>query len=54
MSTPLHGLPKADAWLEGDLADDKADPLVCLQLHQIYVLQDFLEIAGSIYHQHVL
>ena len=54
MSTPLHGLPKADACLEGDVADDKADPLVCLQLHQIFVLQYFLETAGSIYHRHVL
>ena len=55
MSTPLHGLPKADACLEGDVADDKAAPLVCLQLHQISVLQYFfLETAGSIYHQHVL
>ena len=54
MSTPLHGLPKADACLEGDVADDKACPLVCLQLHQISVLQSFLETAGSIYHQHVL
>ena len=33
MSTPLHGLLKADSHIEGDVADDKADPLVCLQLH---------------------
>ena len=36
MSTPLHGLPKADACLEGDVADDKVDPLVCVQLHQLH------------------
>ena len=54
MSTPLHGLPKAGACLEGDVANDKADPLVWLQLHQLSVLQYFLETAGSIYHQHVL
>jgi hypothetical protein len=41
MSTPLHGLPKADDCLEGVVADDKADPLVCLQLHQTSVLQYF-------------
>jgi hypothetical protein len=54
MSTPLHELPKVDACLEGDVADDKADPFVCLQLHQIYVLQYFLETAGSRDHQNVL
>ena len=54
MTTPLHELPKADACLEGDVADDYADTLVCLQLHQISVLQYILETAGSIYHQHVL
>ena len=54
MSTPLHVLLKADPRLEGDVADDKADPLVCLQLNQIYVLQYFLETAGSMDHQHVL
>ena len=32
MSTPLHVLLKADPHLEGDVADDKADPSVCLQL----------------------
>ena len=46
MSTPLHVLLKADPRLEGDVADDKADPLVCLQLNQISVLQYFLETAG--------
>jgi hypothetical protein len=54
MSTPLHVLLKADPLLEGDLADDKADPSVCVQLHQISVLQYFLETAGSMEHQHVL
>ena len=53
MSTPLHELLKVDPGLEGDEADDKADPLVCLQLHQISDLQYFLETAGSMYHQHV-
>ena len=41
MSTPLHVPPKADPCLEGEVADDKADPLMCLQLNQIYVLQYF-------------
>ena len=41
MSTPLHVLLKADPHLEGDVADDKADPSVCLQLNQISVLQYF-------------
>ena len=54
MSTPLHVLQKADPRLEGDVADDKADPLVCLQLNQISVLQYYLEMAGSMDHQHVL
>ena len=40
MSTPLHVLLKADPRLEGDVADDKADPLVCL-----YVLQYFHRIG---------
>ena len=54
MSTLFHVLLKADPCLQGDVADDKADPLLCLQLNQIYVLQYFLEPAGSIDHQHVL
>ena len=29
-STPIHMLLKADPRLEDDVADDKADPLVCL------------------------
>ena len=41
MSTPLHVLLKADPRLEGDAADDKADPSVSLQLNQISVLQYF-------------
>ena len=46
MSTSVHVLLKADPCLEGDLADDKADSLVCLQLNQISVLQYFfLEMA---------
>ena len=36
---PLHVLLKADHCLKGDVADDKADPLVRLQLKQIYVRQ---------------
>ena len=47
MSTPLHVLLKADPRLEGDVADDKADPLVCLQLNQISVLQYFFEKSSS-------
>ena len=31
MSTPLYVLLKADPCLKGDVADDKADPSVCLQ-----------------------
>ena len=54
MSTPLHMLLKADPCLEGDVADDKADPSVCLQLNQISVLQYFFETAGSMDLQHVL
>ena len=54
MSTPLHVLVLADPCLEYDVADDKANPLVCLQLNQISVLQYFLETAGSMDHQHVL
>ena len=50
----LHVLLKADPRLEGDVADDKADPSVCLQLNQMSILQYFLETAGSMDHQHVL
>ena len=41
MSTPLHVLLKDDPSLEGDVADDKADPSVCHQLGQVSVLQYF-------------
>ena len=54
MSTHLHVFFKADPCLEGDLADDKADPLVCLQFNQISVLQYFLESAGSMDHKYML
>ena len=54
MSTPLHVLFKDDPRLDGDVADEKADPSVCLQLNQIYGLQYFFETAGSMDHQHVL
>ena len=37
MSTPLLVFLKADPCLQGDVADDKADPLLCLQLKQIFV-----------------
>ena len=41
MSTPIHVILKADPRLEDDVADDKGDPAVCLQLNQISVLQYF-------------
>ena len=41
MNTTLYVLPKADPRLESDVADDKADPSVCLQLSHISVLQYF-------------
>ena len=44
-------LLKADPRREGDIADDKADPSVPLQLNQISVLQSFLDTAGSMDHQ---
>ena len=53
-STPIHVILKADPRLNDDVAEDKADPLVCLQLNQISVLHYFLETAGSMNHQHVL
>ena len=53
MSTPLHVILKADPRLEGDVVDAKAYPSVCVQLHQISVLQYILETAGSMAHQHV-
>ena len=45
ISTPLHVLLKADPRLKGDVADDRADPPVCVQLHQISVLQYFFRNA---------
>ena len=39
MSTPIHVLLKANFCLEYDVGDDKAYPLMCLQLNQIFVLQ---------------
>ena len=53
MSTPLHVLLKADPILEGDVADDKADPSACHQLGQVSVLQYFRGMAGSMDHPHV-
>ena len=53
MSTPLHVLLKADPSLEGNVADEKADPSACHQLGQVSVLQYFQGTAGSMDHQHV-
>ena len=50
MNTPNHVPLKADPCLETDVADDKADPSMCLLLNQISVLQYFLETAGSMDH----
>ena len=47
-------LRKADPCLEDDVADDKANPSVCLQLKQISIFQYFLETSGSMDHQYVL
>ena len=38
MSTTLHMLLKDNPSLEGDVADDKADPSACYQLCQLSVL----------------
>ena len=55
MSTPIHVLLKADLGLKGGAADDKVDPLVCLQLKSdICLAVFFLETAGSMDYQHVL
>ena len=43
VSTHIHLLPKTDPHLKDDVADDKADPLVFLQLNQISVLQYFFK-----------
>ena len=40
--------------LKDNVADDKADPSVCLQLKQISVFQYLLETAGTINHKQVL
>ena len=47
MSTPLHVLLKSDLRLEGDVAGDKADPSVCVKLHQISLLQYFCRTQGG-------
>ena len=47
MTIPLHVFLKDDPRLEGDVADDKADSSVCLQINQISFLHFFLETAGS-------
>ena len=44
---PLIVLLKADPSLEGDIADEKADPSACHQLGQVTVLQYFQGTAGS-------
>ena len=41
MSTLFNVLLKADPSLEGDVADDKADPSTCHQLGQVSVMQYF-------------
>ena len=51
MSTPLDVLLKAESRLEGDVADDEADPLVCLP---DICLAVFFETAGLMDHQHKL
>ena len=47
MSTTLHVLLKDDPSLEGDVADDKADPSTCHQLGHVSVMQYFRGTAGS-------
>ena len=39
--------------LEGNVADDKADPSACNQLGQVSVLHYFQGMAGFMDHQHV-
>ena len=53
MNTPLHTVRKGDPSLEGNVADDKADPSACHQVGQVSVLQYFRGTAGSMDHQHV-
>ena len=50
---PLQMLLKSDPSLEGNVADDKANPSLCHQLGQVSVLQYFQGTAGSMYHQHM-
>ena len=54
MNTTLKVLLEADRRLEGDVADDKYEPLVCQQLNEIYVLEYFFLMAGFMDYQHVL
>ena len=54
MSAPLHVHLKADPSLEGDVADDKADPSAFHQFGQVSVLQIFQGMAGCMDHQNVL
>ena len=49
----LHMLLKDDPSLEGDIADDIADPSACHQLGQVSALQYFQGTAGSMDHHHV-
>ena len=53
MIIPLQVLLKADPSLEGNVADDLADPSECHQLSQVSVLQYFPGMAGCMDHQHV-
>ena len=46
-------LLKDDPSLGGDVADDKADTSVCHKLGQVFVLQYFRGMAGSMDHHHV-
>ena len=48
-----HMLLKADPTLEGNVADDKADPSSCHQLGTVSVLQYFRGNTGSMEHHHV-
>ena len=41
MGTPLHMLLKGGPRLEGDVADDEADPSACLKLCQVSILKYF-------------
>ena len=37
MRAPLHVIPKADSCLEGDVADEKADPSTSQSEHLVWV-----------------